>query len=88
LAEEDGLLLDAETLRRWMLEAGLWSRTRGRKRSHRQRRPRREHFGELVQLDGSFHAWLEERGAHGCLMNMVDDATSKTQSYLGQQETI
>lgn len=88
LAEEDGLQLDAETLRRWMLQDGLWSRTRGRQRIHRKRRVRREHFGELVQLDGSFHAWLEQRGPHGCLMNMVDDATSKTQSYLGQQETI
>ena len=88
LAEEDGLHLDAETLRRWMLQAGLWSRTRGRQRMHRRRRARREHFGELVQLDGSFHAWLEARGPHGCLMNMVDDASSKTQGYLGQQETI
>lgn len=88
LAEEDGLAIDAETLRRWMLEAGLWSRQRGRKRAHRQRRPRKEHFGELVQLDGSFHAWFEGRGPQGCLMNMVDDATSKTQSHLGKEETI
>jgi transposase len=88
LAEEDGLPIDAETLRRWMLEAGLWSRMRGRKRAHRRRRPRKEHFGELVQLDGSFHAWFEERGPEGCLMNMVDDATSKTQSHLGKEETL
>ena len=88
LAEEDGLAIDAETLRRWMLEEGLWSRQRGKKRAHRQRRPRKEHFGELVQLDGSFHHWFEERGRQGCLMNMVDDATSKTQSHLGKEETI
>src|SRR5260370_29455673 len=56
LAEEDGLSLDEETLRRWMLGAGLWSRQRGRKRAHLRRRLRKEHFGELVQLDGSFHA--------------------------------
>jgi transposase len=59
LAEEDGLHIEEETLRRWMLEAGLWSRVRGKKRKHRRRRPRKEHFGELVQLDGSFHAWFE-----------------------------
>jgi transposase len=88
LAEEDGLPIDAETLRRWMLAAGLWSRRRGRKRAHRRRRPRKEHFGELVQLDGSFHAWFEQRGPRGCLMNMVDDATSKTQSHLGKEETL
>lgn len=88
LAEEDGLLLDAETLRRWMLKAGLWMRTRGRKRAHLRRRPRKEHFGELVQLDGSFHAWYEQRGPHGCLMNMVDDATGTTHTRLGKAETI
>src|ERR1700681_2433080 len=73
LAEEDGLQVDGETLRRWMLAEGLWSRRRRRK-AHRKRRERKAHFGELVQLDGSFHNWFEERGPKGCLMNMVDDA--------------
>jgi len=53
LAEEDGVEMHAETLRRWMLAEGLWSRERKRT-SYRKRRVRREHFGELVQLDGSF----------------------------------
>jgi hypothetical protein len=87
LAEEGGLRIAAETLRRWMLEAGLWSRQRGRKRAHRRRRPRKEHFGELVQLDGTFHAWFEQRGPHGCVMNMVDDATGTTCANLCQEET-
>src|SRR5260370_31097701 len=78
LAEEDGLSLDEETLRRWMLGAGLWSRQRGRKRAHLRRHLRKEHFGELVQLDVSFHAWFEERGPEGCLMHMVADGTSKS----------
>ena len=56
LASEDKLHVDAETLRRWMLAEGLWSRER-RRRRHRRRRERKEHFGELVQLDGSFHGW-------------------------------
>jgi transposase len=87
LAEEDGIGLDHETLRRWMLEAGLWSRRRRRKK-HCQRRERKPHFGELVQLDGSFHDWLEGRGPRGCLMNMVDDATSTTEARMGKEETI
>jgi hypothetical protein len=87
LASEDGEGMDAETLRRWMLEEGLWSRER-RRRRHRQRRERKEHFGELVQMDGSFHAWLEERGPQGCLMDLVDDATNTTLARLGQEETI
>jgi hypothetical protein len=87
LAEEDGLVIDHETLRRWMLAEQLWSRQRKRKK-HCQRRERKLHFGELVQLDGSFHDWLEGRGPRGCLMNMVDDATSATQAHLGKEETI
>ncbi len=87
LASEDGLPVDAETLRRWMLAEGLWSRERKR-RAHRKRRERKEHFGELVQMDGSFHAWLEERGPQGCLIDMVDDATNQTWAQLGEQETI
>ena len=41
-----------------------------------RRRERKAHFGELVQLDGSFHEWLEERGRRGCLMHMVNSTTS------------
>src|SRR5438874_4956370 len=87
LAEEDGLIVDHETLRRWMLAEGLWSRQRKRK-PYRQRRERKAHFGELVQLDGSFHDWLEDRGPRGCLMNMVDDATNRVEARIGKEETI
>jgi hypothetical protein len=87
LASEDGLQVDAETLRRWMLAAGLWSRE-GKRRRHRRRRERKEHLGELVQMDGSFHAWLEERGPEGCLIDLIDDATNTTLAQLGEQETI
>jgi hypothetical protein len=86
LASDDGLEVNAETLRLWMLEERLWSRQRKRKQ-HRKRRARRAHFGELVQLDGSFHEWLEKRGGKLCLMNMVDDATSTTLSQLHEEET-
>jgi transposase len=87
LATEDGIELDAETLRRWMLAEGLWSRER-RRRRHRRRRERKEHFGELVQMEGSFHAWLEGRGPRGCLMDLVDDATNTTWARFGEGETI
>ena len=65
---EDGMVIDHETLRRWLLAEGLWSRKRKRKK-HCQRRKRKAHFGELVQLDGSFHDWFECRGPRGCLMD-------------------
>ena len=87
LAEEDGVEIHAETLRRWMLAERLWSGERKRT-PYRKRRKRREHFGELVQMDGSFEAWLEDRGPEGCLMNLVDDATATTLCRLEEQETI
>ena len=87
LASEDQLEVHPETLRRWMLEQGLWKRARKRQ-AHRKRRDRRAHFGELVQLDGSFHDWYQDRGGKACLMNMVDDATSTVEAYLGDEETI
>jgi len=87
LASEDGVTVHHDTLRRWMLAAGLWSRARKRS-PHRQRRERKAHFGELVQLDGSFHLWYEARGPRGCLMNLVDDATGRTLARLGAEETI
>lgn len=87
LASEDRVTVHHDTLRRWMLAAGLWSRARHRS-PHRQRRERKAHFGELVQLDGSFHLWYEARGPRGCLMNLVDDATGRTLARLGDAETI
>lgn len=87
LAREYGLRVDAETLRRWMLAGGLWGRQR-RRRAQRRRRERRAHFGELVQMDGSFHAWLEERGPVGCLLHMVDDARGVAEGQIEPQETI
>ena len=86
-AEEYGLTVHHETLRRWMLAAGLWSRVRDAPK-HRQRRERKAHFGELVQLDGSFEASLEDRGPTACLMHMVDDATSRAAGRFEPQETI
>jgi transposase len=87
LSSDEGLTVHAETLRRWMLEVGLWSRERKHK-PHRKRRERRAHFGQLVQFDGSQHAWFEERGSKCFLMNMVDDATGRTEALFSEQETV
>jgi transposase len=60
LDEEDGVTVPVETLRQWLLSAGLWRKCR-RRRPYRQRRARKEYFGELVQMDGSHHDWFEGR---------------------------
>jgi Integrase core domain. len=86
LQEDHGITIDSETLRRWMLSEGLWTRERKRK-PYRQRRIRRSHFGELVQMDGSLENWLEDRGPRGCLIHMVDDATSTSLATFAAEET-
>ena len=69
--------LSAHTLRRWLIAEGLW-KTRRRGARHRQARPRRAVFGELVQWDSSEHAWLEDRyPSRIVLIKMIDDATNR-----------
>ena len=80
------LKLSVRTLRLWMLAEGLWSRRRKR-RPHRSRRRRKAHLGELIQVDGSHHEWLEGRGPKGCMMNFVDDATGRALCRFSSEET-
>jgi transposase len=76
LAKHHQIQVGKETLRRWMIDAGMWkSRSAGRMEVH-QWRPRRSGFGELIQWDTSEHDWLEGRGAVRYLVRMIDDATS------------
>lgn len=76
LAERHGIAVSAETLRGWLLAKGV-THFRRRKRPHRAWRARKAHVGELVQLDGSHHDWLEGRGPAGVLMAYIDDASSR-----------
>src|SRR5262249_33505458 len=85
---EQGLVVLPDTLRRWLLAAGLWQRQRKRDQ-HRQRRARRECFGELVQMDTSIHDWLEGRGSEALvLIAMIDDATSRMHAGFYPGETL
>lgn len=76
LAERHGIGVSRETLRVWMSEAGLWLSRRQRRSVH-QLRLRREHLGELVQIDGSEHRWFEDRGPPCSLLVFIDDATGR-----------
>jgi hypothetical protein len=79
LAEVHGCRVSRETLRQWMIEDGLWLDRRRRLPSVHQPRNRRERVGELVQIDGSTHAWFETRGPACTLIVYIDDATSRIQ---------
>lgn len=76
LTENHNISLNRETVRRWLRENAITTSLR-KKRPHRRKRERRSCYGELVQLDGSYHDWFEGRGAECCLINFVDDATGK-----------
>lgn len=86
LACEDGLEVDHETLRRWLLAEGLRA-VRRRRQQHRQWRERKACFGEMVQMDGSHHDWFEGRRAPSVLMVMVDDATNRLCARFFEEET-
>jgi transposase len=77
LNEVEGLHLSRETLRRLLRKEGVGSPRKRRAPAHRQRRPRVAREGELVQLDGSPHDWLEGRGPRLTALGMQDDASGK-----------
>lgn len=74
LFERDKIRINDETLRLWLREEGIPYKER-KKRPHRQWRERKAHYGQMVQMDGSHHAWLEDRGPWCVFMGYIDDAT-------------
>ena len=77
LEELDGIRVNDETLRNWLIESGDWKKVR-KGRKHHQWRERKHHFGEMIQIDGSHHDWFEGRGPKCVFMGYIDDATGKT----------
>jgi len=75
LEELHGLKVSRETLRKWMIDDGLWLPRKERRKFHRPRL-RGECYGELIQIDGSDHHWFEDRGPACTLLVFIDDATS------------
>ena len=97
LAREHGFTHSTETLRGWMIEAGLCRPKKRRAKRVHSPRARRACLGELVQIDGSHHDWFEGRSPKCCLIAFIDDATGRvlggrfessetTQGYLGVLE--
>ena len=86
LAERDKKPVHRETLRLWLISAGCWQ-PRQSKTRHRTWRKRKACFGEMLQMDGSPHAWFEDRAERCFLMNLVDDATSAAQALFAPEET-
>jgi len=77
LWERDGIKVSKETVRQLMIQAGLHQAKIQPEEENHPMRERRKHRGELVQIDGSYHAWLEDRAEKACLLVFIDDATSE-----------
>lgn len=77
LLERDCVKVNDETLRLWLIKEALWQVKSRRVRKSLSWRERKAHFGEMVQLDGSHHDWLEQRGPKLVLMGYIDDATGR-----------
>ena len=87
LAGAHKIEVNRETVRQWMVKAGLWKvGRRGREQIHVWR-ARRSRFGELVQWDTSEHDWLEGRGPKLYLIAMIDDATSRAVARFATGDT-
>ena len=77
LVEVEGVKISDESVRQMMISEALWKARKERKVRVHQMRERRACFGELVQIDGSPHAWFELRGPSCTLLVAIDDATGK-----------
>jgi hypothetical protein len=86
LAKEHRLRVSKETLRQWLMEAGVWKRKRRRVEAVHVWRARRPCRGELVQWDTSEHDWLEGRGPKLFLLAMVDDASSRALARFAERD--
>ena len=86
LRERDGITVSKETLRQWLIKEGLWQVKNGGQVKHLQWRERKAHHGQMLQMDGSHHAWLEDRGPVLVLMGQIDDATSKVSGRFYEYE--
>jgi len=87
LGKEHGLEVSKETLRKWLIAAGVWKRKRRRVEEIHVWRARRACCGELVQWDSSDHDWLEGRGAKLSLLAMIDDASSRALARFVEHDT-
>lgn len=78
LTERHGLCVSDEWLRTFMTAEGIWTpRVRRQQPTHRTWRPRREAYGQMIQFDGSYHPWFEDRAPEACLLAAIDDATGQ-----------
>jgi transposase len=94
LEEGEGIKVNCETLRLWLKEKKLINKLRKRKK-YRTKRERKEYFGEMLQIDGTFHRWfiaenaeIDDKNRKACLINLIDDNSNINVMLFDKQETM
>lgn len=88
LEEVHGIKRDKSTIRAIMIKEDLWKPKRKKKEKHREWRQRRASYGELLQYDGSYEYWFENRDEKCCLLASIDDATGRVWARFDQHEGV
>jgi transposase len=88
LRERHNIDRDEGTIRSLMTEAGLWRPKKQKQGTHRQWRQRKASPGEMLQYDGSYEYWFEDRAGKCCLLAAIDDATGKIWARFAEHEGV
>ena len=88
LKEHHKIKRDKGTVRTIMINEELWKPKTKKKERHRQWRQRKANYGEMVQYDGSYEHWFEDRGGEVCLLASVDDATGRVHAKFDEHEGV
>jgi len=88
LEEKHKIKRDPKTIRKIMIDEKLWKPKQKKKEKHREWRQRRASYGEMIQYDGSYEYWFEDRGKKCCLLASIDDATSEVNAIFDEHEGV
>ena len=88
LEERHKIKRDKGTVRAIMITEGLWTPKQKKKNEHREWRQRKASYGEMIQYDGSYEYWFENRGHEICLLAGIDDATGKVWARFDSHEGV
>jgi len=88
LEERHKISRDKGTISTIMVAEGLWQSKRKKKEIHREWRQRKACKGEMIQYDGSYEHWLEDRGGEICLLAGIDDADSEVWAKFDEHEGV
>jgi len=88
LAERHKINRDKSTVRSIMIKEGIWTPKAKKKETHREWRQRKACKGEMIQYDGSYDHWFEDRGGEVCLLASIDDADSNVRARFDEHEGV